>query len=216
MSYIQSVLASLAIAMIVSAAPLTVPLGVTGDSLTISEDGGSITIGGRTIDVGQAMSFSEVCSGGDKGIGNKGHGGRNGNGHGKGSKGAAPSINAKAIYFMTNAAKNSIVALKVGADGTLSDGSITATGGAGMNGIEKGAPAAPDALFSQGAVKVDGNVRIGVSDIMNFIKLAADHYRAWLPSILGQILSRCSTLIPQIRQISRLWVNQQIHLGNFP
>lgn len=60
---------------------------------------------------------------------------------------------------MTNAANNSIVALKVGADGTLSNGSITVTGGAGMSGLDlTGAPAALDSLFSQGAVKVSGNV----------------------------------------------------------
>jgi hypothetical protein len=69
---------------------------------------------------------------------------------------------AKAVYFITNDACNSVVALKVNADGTLSDGSITGTGGAGMNGIlsATGGVAAPDALFSQGAVKVAGNVRI--------------------------------------------------------
>jgi hypothetical protein len=66
--------------------------------------------------------------------------------------------NAKAVYFISNAARNSIVALNVAADGTLSNGTITFTGGAGMQGIENGAPAAPDALFSQGAVKVAGNV----------------------------------------------------------
>jgi hypothetical protein len=76
-----------------------------------------------------------------------------------GAPAKATSQNAKAIYFMTNDACNSIVALKVASDGTLSDGSITMTGGAGMNGIENGKPAAPDALFSQGAVKVAGNVR---------------------------------------------------------
>jgi len=70
------------------------------------------------------------------------------------------AANAKAIYFITNNACNSVVALKVAADGTLSDGSITGTGGAGMNAIDSatGGPAAPDALFSQGAVKVAGNV----------------------------------------------------------
>ena len=71
---------------------------------------------------------------------------------------AAATTNPRAIYFMTNAANNSIVALRVAADGTLSNGSFTATGGAGMQGIVDGAPAAPDALFSQGAVKVAGNV----------------------------------------------------------
>jgi hypothetical protein len=74
---------------------------------------------------------------------------------------ASASAGAKAVYFITNAAQNSVVALKVAADGTLSDGSITATGGAGLAGIDgsTNAPAAPDSLFSQGAVKVAGNVR---------------------------------------------------------
>jgi hypothetical protein len=75
--------------------------------------------------------------------------------------------NARAVYFITNAASNSIVALKVAADGTLSDGTITCTGGAGMQGIENGAPAAPDALFSQGALKVAGNVG-PASDFLHF------------------------------------------------
>lgn len=68
-------------------------------------------------------------------------------------------MNAKAVYFITNEACNSVVALRVAPNGTLSDGSITPTGGAGMIGVDsKGAPAVPDALFSQGAVKVSGNV----------------------------------------------------------
>jgi len=63
---------------------------------------------------------------------------------------------------MTNAAANSVVALKVAVDGKLSDGSITSTGGAGENGINAatGKPAAPDALFSQGVVTVAGSVSI--------------------------------------------------------
>jgi hypothetical protein len=76
--------------------------------------------------------------------------------HPKGATGATgpantSASNPQAIYFMTNAAQNSIVALRVAADGTLSDGSITSTGGAGMNGINgaTGGPAAPDALFSR-------------------------------------------------------------------
>lgn len=70
--------------------------------------------------------------------------------------------NPKAVYFITNAAENSVVALKVAADGTLSDGSITATGGAGMSGIDGSTnlTAAPDSLFSQGAVKVAGKVSL--------------------------------------------------------
>jgi hypothetical protein len=71
--------------------------------------------------------------------------------HGNAATASVSSANAQAVYFMTNAAQNSIVALKVAADGTLSDGSITPTGGAGMNGIDSatGGPAAPDALFSR-------------------------------------------------------------------
>ncbi|RDW58663.1 hypothetical protein BP6252_13139 [Coleophoma cylindrospora] len=80
----------------------------------------------------------------------------------------------KAVYFMTNAANNSIVALKVAADGTLSDGSITATGGAGMSGVDStGAPAAPDSLFSQGAVKVIGNKLLVVNPGSNTVSMFA-------------------------------------------
>lgn len=61
------------------------------------------------------------------------------------------------------------MALKVAADGTLSDGSITATGGAGLSGIENGGPAAPDSLFSQGAVKVAGNVSIVFTSVTNIL-----------------------------------------------
>jgi len=82
------------------------------------------------------------------------------------------TTNAKAIYFITNAASNSVVALKVASDGTVSDGSITATGGAGMSGVgSTGAPAAPDSLFSQGAVKVAGNHLIAVNPGSNTITM---------------------------------------------
>jgi len=87
----------------------------------------------------------------------KGRGNRNGNQQGNQS---ATATNPKAVYFLTNDAKNAVVAMKVNADGTLADGSITETGGAGANGIDgaKNAPAAPDALFSQSALRVVGNV----------------------------------------------------------
>ena len=163
MVQLSSLLAGFAIALATLAMPLTVPLGSTGQTLTISADGQSISIGGQTVNLRRAMSAAASCSTGKKG-GHRGAGA--GAGAGKGgvaaavNSTAAATTNAKAIYFMTNAANNSIVALKVAADGTLSDGSITATGGAGMNGVDStGAPAAPDALFSQGAVKVAGSVR---------------------------------------------------------
>lgn len=131
----------------ISAKPLIIPLGTSGESLSISADGRSISLGGKTINVRDAMNSDIACQGRKNP--------KSGKGHGKG----ADSANAKALYFITNAANNSIVALKVAADGTLSDGSTTSTGGAGMSGIDSaGAPAAPDSLFSQGAVKVAGNV----------------------------------------------------------
>ena len=165
MVQLSSLLVWFAIALATSAMPLTIPLGSTGRTLTISADGQSISVGGQTVNLRRAMSAAASCSTGKKG-GHKGTGA--GAGTGKGGAAAANSTaaattNAKAIYFMTNAANNSIVALKVAADGTLSDGSITATGGAGMNGVDStGAPAAPDALFSQGAVKVAGSVRLSL------------------------------------------------------
>lgn len=70
---------------------------------------------------------------------------------------------AKAIYFLSNDAINSVVALKVNADGTLSrDGSITLTGGSGASGIDAAtnAPADDDVLFSQSALKAEGNVSL--------------------------------------------------------
>jgi hypothetical protein len=142
-------------AITTTAVPLTVPLGSTGRSLTISDDGQTISIEGRTVALAQLMSRSASCESD-----------RKKSGHKSAESGArtSSSMNAKAIYFMTNAANNSIVALKVAADGTLSDGSITATGGAGMSGLDSsGAPAAPDSLFSQGSVKVAGNVRLPLS-----------------------------------------------------
>lgn len=67
----------------------------------------------------------------------------------------------KAVYFLTNNAQNAVVALPVGCDGTLSRGSVTATGGNGANSINMNTnlPAAPDALISQSALTVSGQVR---------------------------------------------------------
>jgi hypothetical protein len=67
---------------------------------------------------------------------------------------------AKALYFMTNLASNSIVALPVAEDGSVSAGTMTSTGGAGGNLVNAmtGAKNGPDALGSQGSVQVAGNV----------------------------------------------------------
>lgn len=106
--------------------------------------------------------------------------------------GAVPT-GAKAIYFITNDACNSVVALKVAADGTLSDGSITGTGGAGMNGLlsATGGIAAPDALFSQGAVKVAGNVGNTYS-VFYLHMLIIVSKRTWLLSTPARIPFQCS------------------------
>ena len=68
---------------------------------------------------------------------------------------------AKAIYLLTNDASNAVIALKVNRDGTLSQGSITPTGGKGANEINvmTGMPAGPDALSSQSALTIAGSVR---------------------------------------------------------
>ena len=66
----------------------------------------------------------------------------------------------KALYFMTNQANNSIVALPVASNGSLSEGTLVATGGAGGNLIDitTNKPSAPDALSSQDSVKVVSNL----------------------------------------------------------
>ena len=68
---------------------------------------------------------------------------------------------AKAVYFMTNTPQNNIMALPVQQDGTLAQGSMTPTGGQGLQEVDPktGRPAAPDGLSSQDSVVVKGNVR---------------------------------------------------------
>lgn len=68
----------------------------------------------------------------------------------------------KAVYLMTNDATNNVVALPIGVKGMLSTGTCTPTGGAGSNAIDGSTnePSAPDALVSQSALTVAGNVRI--------------------------------------------------------
>jgi hypothetical protein len=145
MVQISSLLAGLALLHLTTAAPTAVPLGATGKSLLISEDGTMASLDGRSIDLREAFKRDASCA---PGMG------------GSGGGGGGAKANPKAIYFISNAANNSVVALKVAADGTLSDGSITPTGGMGMSGVDAtGAPANIDGLFSQGSVKIAGNVR---------------------------------------------------------
>ncbi len=66
----------------------------------------------------------------------------------------------RALYLISNEATNQVVAIPIAADGTLSGGVAVGTGGSGANGLVGSAkqPAAPDALFSQSALTVVGQV----------------------------------------------------------
>jgi hypothetical protein len=66
----------------------------------------------------------------------------------------------KAVYFITNGAENSVVALPIGKDGSLSKGSVTKTGGAGSAAVDGATkePALPDALVGQSSLTVVGTV----------------------------------------------------------
>ena len=86
--------------------------------------------------------------------------------HNKGPAGSRPPTGTgaaktgKAVYFLTNQAQNGIVALPIGLDGTIKDGSITNTMGKGATEVDPktGNPTLPDGLASQGAIRVVNNV----------------------------------------------------------
>lgn len=68
----------------------------------------------------------------------------------------------KAVYMVTNNdQQNTVLALPIGADGMLGKGQSTATGGKGATAIDGSTmkPSNPDALISQSALTVAGNVR---------------------------------------------------------
>ncbi|MBE3040984.1 hypothetical protein IMZ48_00020 [Candidatus Bathyarchaeota archaeon] len=70
------------------------------------------------------------------------------------------AVTGKAIYFITNDEVNSVAALPIANDGTLSQGTVTKTGGAGSVAVDAdGQPATPDALVGQSALTIAGNVR---------------------------------------------------------
>lgn len=102
---------------------------------------------------------------------------------------------AQAVYFITNNAENSVVALPIGENGTLSLGSVTATGGAGSNAIDAatGDEIVPDALVSQSTVAITGNVSLDISDsiirtLKNANETSNNLYRISLPLMLAAIL----------------------------
>ncbi|RFU34503.1 hypothetical protein B7463_g1867, partial [Scytalidium lignicola] len=162
MVYLWSKLALLALITRISAAPISIPLGKTGQSLTIN-DNGELSIAGRTINIAEIIRTETSCS-------SSSH--RGGHHRGGGKNSTSTANGPKAVYFITNAANNSIVALKVNDDGTLSNGSMTSTGGVGLSGLDAtGGPAAPDSLFSQGSIKVAGNNLVAVNPGSNTISM---------------------------------------------
>ena len=99
----------------------------------------------------------------------------------------------KALYFITNDANNSVVAIPISKNGTLSDGSLTATGGAGSNEVDAtGKPLAPDALSSQGSVRVAGKVSITYLYLLNYGCPCLTRHSTSSPSMLVLIPSLCS------------------------
>ena len=78
----------------------------------------------------------------------------------------------KAIYLITNDAANAVVALPIGADGRLSSGSVTRTGGSGSVALNAdNQPATPDALVSQSALAIAGNFIFAVNAGSNTLSM---------------------------------------------
>ncbi|KAI9800974.1 MAG: hypothetical protein M1826_005205 [Phylliscum demangeonii] len=85
-----------------------------------------------------------------------------------------PSYRPQVIYIMSNeVASNAVVAFKINDDGTLSDGSVTATGGKGGNEFNSRAnsPAVPDPLASQGSISIVGRHLLAVNAGSNTVTL---------------------------------------------
>lgn len=78
MVQLSSVFAGVAICLLTSAAPLSIPLGTSGKTLTLSADGESITLDGQTVNLSQAMALSKSCIGEKGGSSHKGSNSWNG------------------------------------------------------------------------------------------------------------------------------------------
>ncbi|KAH8595468.1 hypothetical protein B0O99DRAFT_622974 [Bisporella sp. PMI_857] len=77
-----------------------------------------------------------------------------------------------AVYLISNAQANSVVSLAIGADGTLSKGSSTSTGGAGSNAVDAAnLPETPDALASQSSLTVAGKFVFAVNAGSNTLSM---------------------------------------------
>lgn len=81
------------------------------------------------------------------------------------------------VYLISNDAPNTVVALPIGEDGTLSAGTITPTGGNGSVSFSHtlGVPAKPDGLVSQSSLTIAGQVSYAVIQNKNEnLKLTPD------------------------------------------
>ncbi|KFY68384.1 hypothetical protein V496_01127 [Pseudogymnoascus sp. VKM F-4515 (FW-2607)] len=80
----------------------------------------------------------------------------------------------KAIYFLTNDQTNGVVAIPIGADGTLSQGAVTETGGCGSVALNSdNQPATPDALVGQSALTLVGDHIFAVNAGSNTLSMLA-------------------------------------------
>ncbi|KAI3334604.1 hypothetical protein F4824DRAFT_467515 [Ustulina deusta] len=84
--------------------------------------------------------------------------------------------NGRAIYMISNEKENAVLALPIGKNGLFTPGTatLTATGGAGMNGVDGdlgGQPAGPDALFSQSSITIAGNNLFAVNPGSNSVSM---------------------------------------------
>ncbi|KAI1610839.1 hypothetical protein EDD36DRAFT_304840 [Exophiala viscosa] len=95
----------------------------------------------------------------------------------------------KAVYLITNDQQNAVAALPIAADGTLSAGTITLTGGAGSNAIDGATeqPATPDALIGQSALTIAGQHIFAVNPGSNTLSMfAIDASNSTKLTLLGQ------------------------------
>ncbi|EPE31900.1 3-carboxy-cis,cis-mucoante lactonizing enzyme [Glarea lozoyensis ATCC 20868] len=155
---LTTLLTTLSLLSATLAAPLTIPLGSTGLTITISSDGGAQMNNGQKVDLSPVMAMMSQASPAECAT--------------PPAQGNAKAGNAKAVYFLTNAANNAVVALKVGADGKLSAGSMTSTQGKGGVGVDAaGKPALPDGTFSQSIIRVEGSTMIALNPGSNTASL---------------------------------------------
>ncbi|KAI8634645.1 hypothetical protein F5Y19DRAFT_409475 [Xylariaceae sp. FL1651] len=92
----------------------------------------------------------------------------------------SPNQTGKAVYLLTNDEVNSVVALPIGADGKLSRGTVTPSGGNGSNSIDGSTmqPAGPDALVGQSALTLAGNHIFAVnagSNSLSMLKISPNN-----------------------------------------